>query len=323
MNWDRWRPYVPVAQRRALGNAQVKKKLRKGEAIAPVQISGRRIATTFWGKAWCDHFDQYSDYSNRLPRGRTYARNGSIAHLRIESGQATAYVSGSSLYQVQITIKPLAKKSWQRLCASCATSIHSVIDLMCGRLPDPVITTLTDPDGGMFPSGREIKMSCSCPDWAQMCKHVAATIYGIGNRLDESPELLFLLRGVDQHDLIGTALATEVSSHAGQSTNDNGLAGEDLADIFGIELITDEASPTSFSGRKARTTKKRVSKKKATKSREARKKHQPKKKSAKRKAAVKKKTGKTKAVKRTAKATVATKTTATKSVKKRASKKRK
>ena len=210
MAWMQWQPYVPVAERRRRGTAAARKSLRKGESLAPVEISGRKIATTFWGKAWCDHFEQYSDYANRLPRGRTYARNRSIAHLRIESGRVTALVSGSDLYEVSIEIDPLARKRWKQLCSSCATSIHSVIDLMRGELPEGVIETLTDPEVGMFPGGDEIQMRCSCPDWAFLCKHLAATIYGVGNRLDGSPELLFLLRGVDLHDLIGTALATEI-----------------------------------------------------------------------------------------------------------------
>jgi uncharacterized Zn finger protein len=307
-----WQPYVPVAQRRARGNAQVKKKLRKGETIAPVMISGRKIATTFWGKAWCDHFDQYSDFSNRLPRGRTYARNGSIAHLRIESGKATAYVSGSSLYEVKITIKPLAKKAWQDLCSSCATSIHSVIDLMRGRLPEPVLETLTDPDDGMFPTGQDIQLSCSCPDGAYMCKHLAATIYGVGNRLDKSPELLFLLRGVDQHDLIGTALATEVSSHASGVARDSELAAEDLADIFGIELATDAAGPQSSTRQEAKSPKR-----KSTQQQKLEEKTAPKK--AAKKSAAKKKVAKKKvAKKKVAKKKVAKKKVAKKSTTKKA-----
>lgn len=316
MNWGRWEPYVPVAQRRARGNAQAKKKLRKGEAVAPVLISGRKIATTFWGKAWCDHFDQYSDFSNRLPRGRTYARNGSIAHLRIESGKATAYVSGSSLYEVKITIKPLAKKAWKDLCASCATSIHSVIDLMRGRLPEPVIKTLTDPDVGMFPTGRDLQMSCSCPDGAYMCKHLAATIYGVGNRLDESPELLFLLRGVDQHDLIGMALATEVSPNATDAASDNELAGEDLADIFGIELATDAASPPRSTRQERKSPGKKATKQqKATEQRAAKKKAGKKK--AEKKKAAKKETAKKKASAHEPSTTKETKKTTTRKTKKK------
>jgi len=257
MNWREWPPYVPVAQRQKQGKSKASRLLRKGEAMAPVQISGRAIATTFWGKAWCDHFEQYSDYSNRLPRGRTYVRNGSVLHLRIESGCIEAIVCGSDLYQIKIEIDPLGKRDWKKICDHCATSVHNLIDLMRGKLPEDVIRPLTDPKEGMFPNGKEIRLSCSCPDWATMCKHVAAVIYGVGNRLDQSPELLFRLRGVDQNDLIGEALTRDDSLALAAPTAGEDLSGEDLSSLFGIEL------DTSTRGTSEPATKKAPAKRKA------------------------------------------------------------
>ncbi|ASJ73831.1 hypothetical protein [Granulosicoccus antarcticus] len=109
-----WAPYVSVAKRRARTEKKLKAMQKAGMDIHPVHIDGRTIAHTFWGKAWCDHLIKFSDYENRLPRGRTYVRNGSVCHLEIAQGTVSALVSGSSLYQVSIDFKPLAKKTVDR-----------------------------------------------------------------------------------------------------------------------------------------------------------------------------------------------------------------
>ena len=106
-----WKPYVPVAQRRAQAAREVAKRVKKGQKIYPVRIEGRTIASTFWGKAWCTNLESYSDYANRLPRGRTYVRNGSVVHLKIDKGRIEALVSGSELYEIQIDIAALPKPS--------------------------------------------------------------------------------------------------------------------------------------------------------------------------------------------------------------------
>ncbi len=252
MGWHSgWAPYVPVAQRRRQGEAAAKKLLKKGQVLTPIRITTRQIATTFWGAGWCKHIEQYCDASNRLPRGRTYARNGSIVDLQITSGKVTALVSGSSLYKIAITISPLEKKHWAGICSGCATSIHSVIDLMRGKLSDRVIERLTDPGDGMFPRAKEIKLACSCPDGAYMCKHLAAVLYGVGSRLDHAPELLFVLRGVDQADLVAKSIGSE---SAGQSIGldaRSSIATADLGDIFGIEL-----APTATSGKPTKAPRK-------------------------------------------------------------------
>ena len=211
MGWDRsWAPYVSVAQRRAQALRECaaldKKNGKNGKTRNPVRIDGRKMATTFWGVAWCDNLESYSDYSNRLPRGRTYARNGSILDLQIEKGIITAMVSGSSLYKIKIQIKTLAPKLWKDIKTDCATSISSMMDLLRGKLNDEVLTRLTEPKAGLFPQPNEIDLKCSCPDSAYLCKHLAAVMYGIGNRLDHSPELLFVLRGVEKNELIGEVI---------------------------------------------------------------------------------------------------------------------
>jgi uncharacterized Zn finger protein len=226
---------VPVATRRANAAKEMAKLSKKGLKAQPVTISGRQIARTFWGKAWCDHLEAYSDYANRLPRGRTYVRNGSVVDLQIARGRITARVSGSSLYKIDITIKPLPDAKWDHVVSACSGKIDSLIELLQGRLSSSVMQVVTDREKGLFPKPGEIEMECSCPDWAGLCKHLAACLYGIGARLDEKPDLLFLLRGVDPEHLISEAATAGTLAQA-TDTSGPAIADTDLADIFGIEV---------------------------------------------------------------------------------------
>ncbi|MFZ5833526.1 MAG: hypothetical protein ACOY3P_25855, partial [Planctomycetota bacterium] len=197
-----WKPYVPVAQRRLKAAKAMQRLQAKGQAIEPVRIEGRKIATSFWGAAWCEHLEGFSDFANRLPRGRTYVRNGSVCHLGIARGEITAKVCGSELYTVSVSIKTLPAKKWAEVKSRCSGQIGSLIELLQGRLSDHVMQVVTDRREGLFPLPGEMSFKCSCPDWAQMCKHVAAVLYGVGSRLDNQPQLLFTLRGVNHEELI-------------------------------------------------------------------------------------------------------------------------
>ncbi|HEX22787.1 MAG TPA: hypothetical protein ENH21_05090, partial [Chromatiales bacterium] len=201
-----WSKYVPVAKRRAKAVKAMQKLSKKGQKIEPIKTEGRKIARTFWGEAWCDHLEKFSDYANRLPRGRTYVRNGSVCHLAISKGKIEAIVSGSELYNIDIDITPLSARKWKKVRDQCAGQIGSILELLQGRFSDNVMKIVTDPKNGLFPQPREIKLACDCPDWAEMCKHIAAVLYGVGARLDHQPELLFLLRNVDQDALISAEL---------------------------------------------------------------------------------------------------------------------
>jgi uncharacterized Zn finger protein len=237
MSWSfGWRPYVPVVERRARAARELAKMAKKnGQASSPVLLGGRKIASTFWGKAWCDNLEAYSDYANRLPRGRSYVRNGSVVDLQISQGKVAARVSGSSLYRIEIKIKPLAASLWTSIQTECAGKIDSLIELLQGKLSSSVMQIVTRPERGLFPTPKEIDLDCSCPDWADLCKHVAASLYGVGARLDQNPELLFLLRGVDPSRLISKASATEAVR---QTTADGVpvLTDKELTDVFGIEI---------------------------------------------------------------------------------------
>ncbi|MEQ1831250.1 MAG: SWIM zinc finger family protein [Pirellula sp.] len=248
MGWtSRWPPYVPVAVRRRKAESEAKKHNKLGKTLKPARILGTKMACTFWGKAWCENLEEYSDFSNRLPRGRTYARNGSVIHLEITTGTIEALVSGSSLYEVTIKIDTLKSDRWRMICNECSGSIHSLMDLMQGKLSPTIMAKLCDLDSGMFPSPREIKLDCTCPDWSELCKHRAAVMYCIGNRLDTEPGMLFLLRGVDHSDLVDQALVTP--SNAFESTEAS-LESDDLGALFGIELA-DSSSAKATPGASA------------------------------------------------------------------------
>ena len=201
---------------------------KRGVDIQPVEIEGRKIAKTFWGEAWCDHLESFSDFENRLPRGRTYVRNGSVCHLAIAKGKIEAKVSGSEIYNLRIQIKTLPAKKWKAVKRRCAGQIGSLLELLQGNLSDHVMEVVTDRKEGLFPLPGEISFDCDCPDWAVMCKHVAAVLYGVGARLDEKPELLFTLRGVNHEELIDADAEAAVSAATTQRQIETARRGRPL-----------------------------------------------------------------------------------------------
>ena len=239
LNWWSYtrKPSVGEQRARALRAAQrlSKNRGKDGREPSPVTIEGRAIARSFWGKAWCGNLEAYRDYEYRLPRGRSYVRSGAVLDLAIGPGRIAAVVAGSrpQPYEVEIKIKPLSKAHWSRLKGQCAGEIGSLIELLEGRLSDRVMGMVTDREQGLFPKPREIEMSCSCPDWATMCKHVAAVMYGVGARLDAQPELLFTLRNVEHGELIAAAADLRVPQ---RGTPRKTIGAGDLSSVFGIEL---------------------------------------------------------------------------------------
>ena len=274
--------YVPVAERRALAARRIEKLKKKGVTIDPVKIEGSQIARTFWGRAWCDHLESHSDFANRLPRGRSYVRNGSVCDLKIEPGRVMSRVAGNDLYEVAIAIKKLPAARWAAIRRKCVGGIASVIELLQGKLSSAVMEIITHRDNGLFPRPAEIEMDCTCPDWATMCKHVAATLYGVGARLDDRPELLFVLRGVDHRDLLSErtfarlvetgrigpkagrrgsnaaklAEKTKRKARAQPKTREAGpideLAESELSEVFGVEIVPGPSSGQTGTGRAKR-----------------------------------------------------------------------
>jgi uncharacterized Zn finger protein len=241
--WGGWRPYVSVAERRAKARRYAQQLEKKGRKLQPVEsIAGRTIAKTFWGQAWCQNLERYSDFANRLPRGRTYARNGSVIDLQIARGKVTALVSGSEIYEVEVSISTLSAGPWEAIKRDCAQSIDSLLDLLQGRFSQGVMERLTRPKEGLFPQPKEIEIRCSCPDYATLCKHAAAVLYGVGARLDTAPETLFLLRQVDHRELIRQAVDGANLDAALGAPAAGALEGADLGELFGIDLDTGETT---------------------------------------------------------------------------------
>lgn len=235
--WDNYAPYVPVGERKARGMLALAKLLKKSKRTAePVEVAHRKrqLATTFWAQAWADNLERYANLANRLPRGRTYLRGGLVLDLTITPGRIEAYVAGSELYRVTIDIAALAKPRWRHVVTRCTGRIASLVGLLRGKLSDDVLAVLTDPKDGLFPEPREMKLDCSCPDSARVCKHVAAVLYGVGIRLDTRPELFFVLRQVDQAELLGSVTAGAVSR--ARPAGGKRIADDRLSAVFGIEL---------------------------------------------------------------------------------------
>lgn len=233
MNWWSYTRKPNAHARRQKAAREARRFAKAGQRMSPVAIDGRTIARSFWGKAWCANLESYRDFENRLPRGRTYVRSGAVLDLKVAAGKVTALVCGTGLYHVAIAIAPLAPAHWGRIKTQCAGNVGSVIELLEGRLSERVMQVITHRDDGLFPKPAEIQMECSCPDWATMCKHVAAVLYGVGARLDHEPELLFALRNVDHAELIAQAADLAVSR---KTTSRRTLADDALGEVFGIEL---------------------------------------------------------------------------------------
>ena len=236
-----WKPYVSAAEKQRKAAREMEKRKKQGKSVSPVSIEGRVIARTFWGKAWCENLERYSDYANRLPRGRSYVRNGSVVDLQITAGAIEAYVSGSELYRVSLKVTPVAAAKWKAICSDCAGGIDSLVELLQGRLSKSVMERICRESQGLFPSPAEIRLSCSCPDSAGMCKHIAAVMYGIGARFDHQPELLFRLRAVDEMELIVNAGKATPLAKKGPGTG-KVLGSEDLSEMFGLDMAQ-SASP--------------------------------------------------------------------------------
>jgi uncharacterized Zn finger protein len=239
-----WPPYVPVAERRKQAAREVEKLRKKGHPVAPVILEGRTIARTFWGKAWCDNLESYRDFDNRLPRGRTYVRNGAVIDLQISALEIKAVVSGSSIYKVSVSITALAPTLWRSICTDCAGGIDSLVELLQGRFSKGVMERICRQDEGLFPKPSDIRFSCTCPDGASMCKHVAAVLYGVGARLDETPELLFRLRAVDEKDLVADLDTALPISNRPLDTG-KVLETDDISALFGLDMAgTGDAIPS-------------------------------------------------------------------------------
>lgn len=237
---DEFYEYVPVSEKRRLAQKSIEKLKKKNPDLSPVIITGKKLAVTWWGKAWNDNLESYSDYSNRIGRGRTYVRNGAVLDLKMTQGKISALVQGSTSkpYQVTITIQPLSKDVWEAITKDCAGKIDSLHELIEGKFPKALSDLFTTKGKGLFPAPKEIVLNCSCPDWANMCKHVAAVLYGVGARLDDDPTLFFMLRNVNIDELISETINKKSHSllEKSKAKSRRVIDDTDISGMFGIEL---------------------------------------------------------------------------------------
>ena len=241
MSWYEYQPYMTVGERRAKAQRAADGFAKRGEKLSPVAAQGTKLTRTFWGRAWCDHMESFGDFATRLPKGKTYVRNGAVIDLQVLPGRITAKVMGTELYDVDCRVDKLPPELWADLKRRCGGQIGSLVELLQGKLSTAVMGIVTDAKTGLFPGPREIRLGCTCPDFAHLCKHVAAALYGVGVRLDDEPELLFTLRGVDSAELIEGA-TTEPTQGSGDRRT---LAADQMADVFGFEVPPAEPSTTA------------------------------------------------------------------------------
>ena len=232
--------YVSVAQKQAKAEKKLKQLKKTMPDIKPVILAGSSLARSWWAKTWNENLERYADYTNRIGRGRSYLRHGMVLDLKISSGKTSALVMGSTStpYTVEITIKPIDKIHWQTIKKQCQGHMKSLQDLLAGKIPKALAEIFFSQEQGLFPTPKEIGFHCSCPDSASMCKHIAATLYGIGARFDEDPALFFTLRGADTGDLIIEAIQGETDELLTRTKQKSGkvIDDADLADIFGIDM---------------------------------------------------------------------------------------
>lgn len=273
MNWY-YAPYVSAAEKKRKAEKKLKTLKKKYPDIQPIIIDGKALAKTWWGKAWNTNLEKYADYSNRIGRGRSYVRQGSVLDLKLTKGKIASLVLGSEThpYSIQIKITKLHKKKWETIKKNAKDKIDSLQELLDGKFPKDLEDIFTAKGAGLFPSPNEITLDCSCPDWATMCKHVAATLYGIGARLDQDPALFFTLRGVNIDDLVGSVLkkrkAELLQSISNKKKSSRVLEGDDdkLSTLFNIDFA--ESEPMAARSRSVNKTSKKKTKKRVKKASE-------------------------------------------------------
>jgi uncharacterized Zn finger protein len=179
-----------------------------------------------------------------------------VLDLQVNPGKVESLVQGSRSkpYSVNVKIKAVNKKIWQEIKTACGGKLDSLQELLTGKFPKALDEIFMAQGKGLFPSPKEIEFNCSCPDWAYMCKHVAATLYGIGTRLDEEPGLFFKLRKIKVKDLVTGAVedkTRKLLKRAKKKTS-RVIAESDLADVFGIDM----EEPVISKKKKTKTAKK-------------------------------------------------------------------
>ena len=238
MSYYGFAPYVSVAEKKAKSLKALDKLKAKNKDLEPITIEGRTLAKSWWGKAWNQNLESYADYSNRIARGRSYVRNNAVLDLKITKAEVKALVQGSSRkpYTITIQIDKLSKEKWNKVIALCNRRIDTLEQLVGGNFPKELEALFKERNYGLFPAPKEIHFDCSCPDWASMCKHVAAVLYGIGSRLDADPKLFFELREIDSMELVKKSMEKRLDNMLknADKKSERKIADKDVFDLFGI-----------------------------------------------------------------------------------------
>jgi uncharacterized Zn finger protein len=191
------------------------------EAKGGIKAHSRRGAfgRSWWARRWLDVLERL-ELGGRLTRGRSYARRGQVLDLRIEEGCVRATVQGSRAdpYAVTIRVQPLSEAAWGRVGQALRRHARFAARLLASEMPEDVEEAFRGADASLFPARRdELATECSCPDWSNPCKHIAAVYYLVGEEFDRDPFLIFRLRGLSREKLVallgsrsgGTAAAEE------------------------------------------------------------------------------------------------------------------
>lgn len=238
MSWENEDTKLSAEAIQAKLEKKIARRRQEGEPLQSLLPNAKRdLCTTFWGQAWNRHLVAHAQYQGAMSPARTALRRGQVMDLQITPGEARSVVAHHDLWEVHIHIKPLDEETWSELKTACAGKIGSLLELLDGKLSDEVMREVTHTEHGLFPSPGEIRCRCTCEDESDLCRHSAATLYGVGVKLDESPALLFELRQVNPAEL-----SAAVTSSMGEwdlpdfAINAEDLPMGDLSALFGIDL---------------------------------------------------------------------------------------
>lgn len=224
--WDGYWQYYPPARPRKVKDG-IKAKSQRGS-----------IGETWWSKRWIGVLESFN-MGARLTRGRSYARRGQVVSIDVEKGEVIAKVQGTRRkpYAVKIQLKPLSDKNWDKVADAMTSKAIFVAKLLAGEMPQNIEEAFAQAEVSLFPQkGRELITSCSCPDWANPCKHIAAVYYLLAERFDEDPFLIFKLRGRTKEEITKTLREkrTEVQPEAAaESEGESPPRGEPVPSFSG------------------------------------------------------------------------------------------
>ncbi len=193
--------------------------------------SGRQFGKTWWASQWLAALERLID-PGRLSRGRSYARSGQVLNLDIKAGRVDSKVQGSrpSPYKVTIEIKPLSEKEWGKVADAMAEQAIFAAKLLAGEMPQNIEEAFAAAKVDLFPASKgDLQTDCSCPDWSNPCKHIAAVYLLLGEQFDADPFLLFRLRGKSKPEVLALLRARRTAATAENQS---------------IETVSEKVSPS-------------------------------------------------------------------------------